>query len=282
VSRDPTTTLSRASATGWRELVRGATHPRLAGLVSGRYGYRELARETVRRRMPASSTVPLALSFGDRLEVLDGTGAGSAGSYGSFVAGFGAGPADTRFAGTQHGVQVDLTPLGAYQILGVPASGLAHQVLDLADLAPHLARTLPDRLASLPTWQARFTLVDAVLAGLADRGREPDPLVRWLWDRLQGSGGQVRIADLVERSGWSHRHVTTRFREQVGVTPKRAAGVLRFERAAADLSSGSASLAAVTARHGYADQSHLTREFARLAGITPSGYAAGPGCRTDA
>jgi transcriptional regulator GlxA family with amidase domain len=81
---------------------------------------------------------------------------------------------------------------------------------------------------------------------------------------------------LIEKSGWSHRHVTSRFRSQVGVTPKVAAGVIRFERAAAAVPA-EAPLADVAARYGYADQSHLTREFVRLAGRTPHGYATSPG-----
>lgn len=117
-------------------------------------------------------------------------------------------------------------------------------------------------------------MVDEVLLDLADRGREPDPLVDWLWRRLQASGGRVRISDLVMKSGWSHRHVISRFRDQVGVTPKTAASVIRFERASAALASRQPSLAETAAAHGYADQSHLTRDFVRFAGETPSVYVA--------
>ena len=58
----------------------------------------------------------------------------------------------------------------------------------------------------------------------------------------------------------------------MGLAPKQAAGVIRFERAAADL--GRLSLAEIAVRHGYADQSHLTRDVARYAGETPSELAA--------
>jgi AraC-like DNA-binding protein len=37
----------------------------------------------------------------------------------------------------------------------------------------------------------------------------------------------------------------------------------------------------IAARCGYADQSHLTREFVRLAGDTPATYATAPGRRTS-
>jgi AraC-like DNA-binding protein len=95
-----------------------------------------------------------------------------------------------------------------------------------------------------------------------------DDVVAMTWREVWASGGRVGIGDLVERSGWSHRHLSTRFRVQVGLPPKTLAGIVRFERAAADL--GRSSLAAVAAAHGYADQSHLTRDVVRFAGETPT------------
>ena len=273
----PVTVTRVESATGWWEFARRAPDRLLAGLVAGRCGYQEQCDGPLRRHLAAGSLVPLILSFGDRLDLLDKPGAEGAGrSYGSLVAGLHPGPAITQVSGTQLAVQVYLTPLGAYRILGVPGAALAHRVDDLADVAPGLAWSLPDRLASLPTWSQRLALVDEVLADMSDRGPEPDPLVSWLWSQLQASSGRVRIADLVERSGWSHRHVTARFHDQVGVTPKAAARLIRFERAARSLASRKP-LAEVAARHGYADQSHLTREFVGLAGHTPADYAAARG-----
>ncbi|WP_191906616.1 helix-turn-helix domain-containing protein [Microbacterium lushaniae] len=111
-----------------------------------------------------------------------------------------------------------------------------------------------------------------LLAALADSA-EPDPLVDWMWDRIRRSGGRARIGDLVARTGWSHRHVTSRFARRFGVSPKAAAGVVRFERAAAEV--GRVPLPDLAVRHGYADQSHLTREMLRYAGEPPGRLAAG-------
>lgn len=60
------------------------------------------------------------------------------------------------------------------------------------------------------------------------------------------------------------------FRAQIGVTPKRAARVLRYERAARLLARGDLPVVQVAAMCGYADQAHLTREFTRFAGLTPA------------
>ena len=138
------------------------------------------------------------------------------------------------------------------------------------DLIPELGPSLSEQLAEAGTWRRRFDLVQAIL--LARAGDPADPLVSWLWDRISESGGQVRVRDLVAETGWSHRYVTTRFQRAVGLTPKAAAGVVRFERAAADL--GRLPVAEVAVRHGYADQSHLTRDAVRYAGEPPAALAA--------
>ena len=57
---------------------------------------------------------------------------------------------------------------------------------------------------------------------------------------------------------------------EVGLTPKQAARVLRFERAGGLLRSGRYDLAMVAAEAGYYDQAHLSNEWRALAGCTAS------------
>lgn len=259
------------SATGWSELVRRAGHPALAGLVEGVCGYRERSQAPVTQRISASSIIPVIVSFGDTLEVdLSGR---PADRFSSFVAGFHPGPAQTRYQGRQGGLQINLTPLGAFRLLHLPGAALAHQVVPLENAAPQLGgRLLCERLATLPGWQQRFRLLDEVLLALAEAGPRPDPMVAWLWRRLRATGGREHVSSLVAKTGHSHRYVSARFREQIGLTPKAAARVIRFEYAARAVRAAEAPLAQVAVAGGYADQSHFTREFLRLAGCTPRSY----------
>ena len=80
----------------------------------------------------------------------------------------------------------------------------------------------------------------------------------------------------MDETGWSRRHVTERFRRQLGITPKAYARLLRFQHATDLLGQDrpGRSLADVAMAAGYYDQSHLTRDFAALAGMTPGTYAA--------
>jgi AraC-like DNA-binding protein len=79
----------------------------------------------------------------------------------------------------------------------------------------------------------------------------------------------MAVADLATEVGWSRRHLAARFASELGVTPKSAARLLRFQRTCALLDRG-LGLAAAAAAGGYYDQSHMTAEWRDLAGSTPA------------
>lgn len=254
-------------------LARRRPAPPLAGMVAGLVGLSERSREPVTRRQPAGTLIPLVISFGSQLtidQLSDGEGANH--SYGSFVAGLSPGHATTSHPGDQDCVQVYLTPLGVRRVLGVPGSELARRVVAIDDVARELGEDLAARVAGAATWPDRLRLVEAALTARIGSTPGPPDWVQGMWHELATSGGRAPIGGLVARTGWSHRYVATRFREEVGLTPKEAAGVLRFERAAAGL--GTLPLADLAVRCGYADQSHLTRDVVRRAGEPPQALAA--------
>jgi transcriptional regulator GlxA family with amidase domain len=87
------------------------------------------------------------------------------------------------------------------------------------------------------------------------------------------------VAELARETGWSARHLDNRFRAEIGLTPKAAARVIRFDRARRMLmrrvgAGGPPALADLAAAGGYYDQAHLAREFRGLAGVPPSRWLA--------
>ncbi len=259
------------------EFVPGRPHPALRGLVRGYTGYSESSAGVVRRRQAPTGVAPLIAEFGPPIRLY-----GPAGPTvpGAFLSGLHNKPVITEFSGRQRGVQVNLTPLGAFTLLGRPMDELTNRSVPLAAIAvPELA-TLPERLAEDPGWAQRFARVDATLLWLYDRAAvRPDPEVTWVWRALNRSGGTAGIGALADATGWSRRHLSNRFRAQIGLAPKAAARVVRFERAARMLvpPSGavvSRSLSDVAATCGYADHAHMAREFRALAGCPPGQYVA--------
>jgi AraC-like DNA-binding protein len=172
---------------------------------------------------------------------------------------------------TQEGLQLELDPLGVRTLFGVTAAELSGEVADLAEFG---LGSLAERLRGLPSWSERFALLDDVLAARAVEPVAPPPEVGEAWRRMRGADGRVRVADLAEEVGWSRRHLGERFRAELGLPPKQAARVLRFERAARLLRGGHADLASLAVECGFYDQAHLSNEWRALAGCTPGTWIA--------
>jgi AraC-like DNA-binding protein len=194
------------------------------------------------------------------------------GTFEALVSGLHDGPAEIASGARQAGLQLRLTWRGARALLGIPAGELAGDTVDLAAVLGRRLGPLRERLAEQPDWPARFAVLDAGLAELAAHGRGEDgvrPEVGYAWDRLAETGGNLRIAELAREVGWSRRHLAELFRVEIGVGPKAAARLIRFERACDRLRGPErASLATVAADAGYVDQAHLSRDFRDLAGLT--------------
>ncbi len=116
--------------------------------------------------------------------------------------------------------------------------------------------------------------------GMAGAAREAAPEVSWAWHQLLRAGGTVRVSALAAGTGWSGRHLTSRFRAEIGLTPKAAARVIRFDRARRcwcgtwPWPGPEYRLADLAVACGYFDQAHLAREFRALAGCPPSQWLA--------
>lgn len=190
------------------------------------------------------------------------------GTFTAMVAGLHDGPATIATGTAQTGLQLRLTWRGARALLGVPAGELAGDTVDLAALLGARTGPLLERLADAGTWEQRFARLDEELAALAGSADGVRPEVGYAWDRLEETGGTLRIADLAREVGWSRRHLADQLRRETGLAPKAAARVIRFERACDRLRFTTDPLATVAADCGYVDQAHLSRDFRDLAGQT--------------
>ncbi|MFF2088132.1 helix-turn-helix domain-containing protein [Nocardia sp. NPDC058176] len=168
-------------------------------------------------------------------------------------------------------VEVRLSPVAAYRLLGVAPIELNGTVSGLDDLWGPAAGLLREQLAETSGWGGRFAATTRFLAA-RESARAVDPEVGACWDRILADRGDVRVRDLAELTGWSRKRLWHRFTAQLGVTPKHAAMVVRFRRAF-DLLLAGRSAAEVAAVCGYADQSHLHREVSAFAGTTPGALA---------
>jgi AraC-like DNA-binding protein len=151
-------------------------------------------------------------------------------------------------------VGMRLAPGAGGAVLGVPLDELRDQRVDVADVnrafAVDAERSPADVLASFAS----------SAAGLA-----PDPIVAAAARRV----AERDIREVARELALSERQLRRRFHAAAGYGPKTLARVLRFRRFVAAVDAGRSDLAALAFEAGYADQSHLSRESTRLAGLPP-------------
>jgi AraC-like DNA-binding protein len=196
---------------------------------------------------------------------------------GAVVAGPDTGPVATTMAAGTIVLGVRFRPSAGGPALGIPLSELRDQRADLADLRPADARRLS---AALDPDISASRLLDVTAALVADGA--PDPAVTWAARLLRDPA--ARAEDVAAEVGLSLRQLRRRCHAVVGYGPKTLQRVLRFRRFVSRIDAAQNAqnaqnaldgrdvldLAAIAAEAGYADQAHLTRECARLAGLTPA------------
>jgi AraC-like DNA-binding protein len=247
--------------------------PALTSIVRGYWGYAERTPGPMCRHELPTADIVLIVNLGDPLRLIqpDGEPLNISGGQG-FIAGLHTRYTTTETTGSQAGLEFRLSPLGAYRLFRQPMHDLCNRSVDLRDIDAPWMTTLSERLLEEPGWASRFAACDAALQDQSSSMPRPSPEVAWAWRQLQRTGGRVAIATLCEELGWSPKRLIARFREQIGLPPKEASRLIRFQRVAASIAGNAGDdWDAFALRHGYFDQSHLIHECRRFAGDTPQG-----------
>jgi len=259
------------------EMVSGTPAPPLRPFVDHYIGYRMSGYPPGLHRGLPSRYMTFIVSIGPSIDVVrQSNPSQDPQSYGCVLSGLQATPALISHTGHQEGVEIELTPLGCRILFGMPASALWDATLELDEIVGRAGIELWERLQVTTGWDERFAACDRALIRLAGDD-EVAPELRRCWSTLVGSGGRISVAHLAGETGYSRQNLTRRFRDEFGLGPKLAARVVRFERARRLLEAGppGRSIAEVAGACGYYDQAHLNRDFADLAGCTPTELLAG-------
>ena len=176
-------------------------------------------------------------------------------------------PARTRSVG------VHFKPWGLAPFLPMPAAELCDRPATIEQIwgRPAIAE-LRDQLAAADGPDKMLTLLEEELLGRL-RSIAGLELVSRASTVIAETSGAVAIGDLCATAGVSSTHLTQRFKEIIGVTPKRLARTYRFAATVLALDPAvPIDWGEVAARAGYFDQAHFGHEFRKFTGLTPTRY----------
>jgi len=165
-------------------------------------------------------------------------------------------------------VGVHFRPGGAAPFLGVAPGELVDRHVDLEVLWRGAAVELRDRLCEASP-AARFGVLERMLLRRLSRYRGGHPAVALALAQIERP--DTSIGEIATSVHLSRRRLIEVFAAEVGVTPKRFARVLRFQRALAlARDEGTPDWGRLGSQCGYFDQSHLIHDFRELTGMTPA------------
>jgi len=186
-------------------------------------------------------------------------------------------------AGTDEGYGYRIAYIAPRLISEALGSRALPFVRDVVTCGSALHRAICDALCTfdVPIGDLQF---DDIIARLADAIAACEPVPRRIEDKAESA---VRIAraylddapdlpssETLERlTGLSRFELARQFRKCVGTTPHRYATMRRLDRVR-NLIAADSSLADAAVASGFADQSHMTRQFKMAYGVTPGAWRA--------
>ncbi len=267
----------------------GRIHATLRPFVVSMFGYEASGLTPgVHRGLPSSS-LTMIFSLDAPLRTAsswESWAAGSLDTQWTVLAGLHTKSALIEATGHWRGVQLALNPLGARQLFGLPAAALPTEAWDARDLLGSRLDQMRERLDAAASWEATYELIIKLLLDRLDQSEQSPvrPEVAETWRVIRAHRGRVRIGDLSNHTGYSRRRLSDVFSAELGLTPKMAARVIRFEGARRDLVARASAadrpglhldLAGLAVAHGYYDHAHLVRDFTGFTGFTglsPTGW----------
>jgi AraC-like DNA-binding protein len=159
---------------------------------------------------------------------------------------------------------------GFHGLFRVSMADLVNRAYDAPSVIGRRVSELEERLAERSSFRERVRLAtDFLLGHLEERGSRD--AVAGVANRFLWSPGALRVDDAAAIVGLSVRQFERRFAEQVGLPPKRYAGIVRFNAAlAAKMSAPARFWTDIAHEFGYFDQMHMVRDFERFAGESPT------------
>ena len=159
-------------------------------------------------------------------------------------------------------------PWTVFDLLGLPPGADEVRVFDhpIAQLQPGL-----DRL--MRAGRADEALAEVVRYFLGARVAADGTLAR-AGLAMRAANGALPVSAVANAAHATVRTLERKFRRSSGRTVKDVSGLMRFEQARNQLwRDPETNLAALALALGYADQSHLNKEFKRYSGVTPGTFA---------
>jgi AraC-like DNA-binding protein len=174
-------------------------------------------------------------------------------------------------------------PNGIHQLLGIPAHEFHDSIIPVEDVFDKKITALQESLFEQNN-QMRTELLNSFFSSLiASKTASNQFLIDHSLSFIIKNKGQFSIKKLVEYTGYTERHLERKFKECIGLNPKKFGNVVRLHHFLKLLKDKpeDTNLTTICYDAGFSDQSHLIKDFKKHTGITPTEYVHSTGKLTN-
>lgn len=174
-------------------------------------------------------------------------------------------------------------PNGIHQLLGIPAHEFLDSIIPVEDVFDKKIKILEESLFKQNN-QMRAELLNSFFYSLiASKTTSNQFLIDHSLNFIIKNKGQFSIKQLVEYTGYTERHLERKFKECIGLNPKKFGNVVRLHHFLKLLKDkpDDTNLTTICYDAGFSDQSHLIKDFKKHTGITPTEYVHSTGKLTN-
>lgn len=175
-------------------------------------------------------------------------------------------------SGARELLGIRFRPGRASALFRVPMREITDLHVPMHDLGP-VAQDLAARVAEASTFQARLSVIAGALAKPLREAPKPDARLDAAIGWIVRGGGRVPIERIAAEAGITRQQLGRKFLDELGISPKAFARVMRFQRLLAAIEQRRVvTWADAAVEHGWYDQSHMIADFRELAGTTPDQF----------
>lgn len=181
---------------------------------------------------------------------------------------------DISLTGNINWIVVVLQPYGASHLWGIPATEWVNCFFPAEEVLRSRVQDVCQALIKTAQLSERVQRLDNFLLREMNKCKTPDPIIVQAVNYIVQYQGLVSVELLLQTLFVSERTLERKFKQAIGISPKRFIDIVRLNTSAKRLQQMKEKrrLTGIAYDSGYFDQAHFTKEFKKTTGVTPQQY----------
>lgn len=169
---------------------------------------------------------------------------------------------------------VVLQPSALFKLFNIAAFEINDKTIPVDELTGQSGRVLVERIQEQFENDKAIHLIEDFLLALQIQKTHYDKIVLASLRHIYAQKGMSSLTKMLKDIPVTERQLERKFREHIGLTPKKFADIVRFRHLLHGLKqkNQSTNISVISYDCGYYDQSHLNNTFKKFTGLTPLQY----------